>query len=109
VPDAGDNHTTVVLVVEDGSEVILDVDARRADLALVDALMRLQLTARRRGWTVALRGATTDLRDLLALVGLADVLVLDPPLGRRGEPCREAELGEQLGVDEVVQPGDPTG
>jgi hypothetical protein len=109
VPDAGDNHTTVVLVVDDGSEVVLDrLDARRPDLALVDALVRLQLAARRQGWTVALRGPTADLRGLLELVGLADVLPLDPPLGR-GKPCREAELGEQLGVDEVVQPGDPAG
>ena len=71
----------------------------RIDLALVDSLARLQLDARRRGGACALRNVTDELRGLLELVGLADVLAL--------EPRREPELGEQLRVDEVVQPGDP--
>lgn len=103
MPDAGENHTTVVLVVDDGREVVVDrLDGRRPDLALVDSLLRLQLAARRRGWRVALRDPGADLRALLELTGLTDVL---PPLG--GQPRRQAELREQLGVDEVVQPGDP--
>ena len=98
--DASERPTTVVLVVDDGTEVIVGrVDARHADLALVDALVRLQLIARRRGWRVRLGEVSDELRGLLELVGLADVLAL--------EARREAEGGEQLGVEEVVQPGDP--
>jgi hypothetical protein len=98
--DTGDTRVTVVMVVDSGSEVVVGhLDARRPDLALVDALVRLQLAACRRGWLMDLRDLPEDLRGLLELVGLADVLTL--------EARREAELGEQPGVDEVVQPTDP--
>ena len=72
--------------------------APRIDLALVDALMRRQLDARRRGRTVRLTNVPDELRALLELLGLDEVLALEP----RGE----AELGEELRVDEVMQPGD---
>lgn len=88
---AGDTSTTVVLVVGDGTELVVGrVDARRPDLALVDALARLQLIACRRGCVVCLRDAPEELRALLELVGLLDVLPL--------EARREAERGEQIGV-----------
>ena len=87
------------IVDADTDEVVARVDARRPDLALVDALARLQLDARRRGGRLRLRNVTDELRGLLELVGLADVLAL--------EPRREPEQREQLRVDEVVQPGDP--
>ena len=45
-----------------------------ADLGLVDALARLQLAAHRTGGTVRLTGMSPELRDLLAFVGLLDVL-----------------------------------
>jgi hypothetical protein len=100
VHDAGEAPATVVMVVDDGSEVVLGhLHAQRPDLTLVDALVRLQLAARRRGWHMALRDASEELRGLLELLGLADVLAL--------EARREAELGEQRGIEEVVQPGDP--
>ena len=76
--DPGDTPTTVVLVVDDGTEVVVGrVDKGRPDLALVDALVRLQLTARRRGCLVRLRDVSEELRGLLELVGLADVLALE--------------------------------
>ena len=85
----------VVLVVDAETDEILGwVDARRPDLAIVDSLARMQLGARRRGTRLALRNVNDELRGLLELVGLADVLAL--------EPRREPELGEQLGVDEVM-------
>jgi hypothetical protein len=68
------------------------------DLGDVDALARLGLTAHRRGWTIRLRGPCDELCALLRLVGLADVL----PVEVRGEP----EGGEQLRVQEAVEPGD---
>lgn len=100
MPDPGDIATTVVMVAADGSEQVVGrVDARRADLALVDALVRLQLVARRDGARVRLRDVSDELRALLELVGLAGVLGL--------EPGGKAELGEQPGVEEVMQAGDP--
>lgn len=44
------------------------------DAVVVDALARLQLAARRRGCEVRLRNASAELRDLVALMGLGDVL-----------------------------------
>ena len=97
---ARDRPTTLVVVVDDGTEVIVGrVDADRPDLALVDALARLHLSARRCGWALRVVDASPVLCGLLGLVGLADVLAL--------EPLGQAELREQLGVEEVVQPGDP--
>lgn len=91
---------TIVMVVADGTEVVVGrLDARAPDLALVDALVRMQLLARRRGCWICLRDASEELRGLLELVGLAGVL--------RVEPRRQAELGEEGGVEEVVQPADP--
>jgi hypothetical protein len=87
-----------VLVVDDDTlEVLARVDAR-ATVHVVEVLARAQLAARRAGRHVTIRNVGDDLRALLELVGLAGVLAL--------EPRRQPELGEQLRVDEVVQPGD---
>jgi ABC-type transporter Mla MlaB component len=45
-----------------------------ADAVTVDALARLQLAARRYGCTVRLRNASPELLELLAFLGLEDVL-----------------------------------
>jgi ABC-type transporter Mla MlaB component len=45
-----------------------------ADAVTVDALARLQLGARRHGCVVRLRGASEELRALVELMGLTDVL-----------------------------------
>lgn len=42
--------------------------------ATVDALARLQLAARRHGCRIRLRNASPELLELLALMGLSDVL-----------------------------------
>jgi hypothetical protein len=89
----------VVAVRDDGTETVLGrVVEHKLDLALVDALLRLELAARRRGWHVCVRAPSDELRGLLDLVGVSEVL--------RVEPRRQSELREQLGVQEVVQPGD---
>lgn len=44
------------------------------DAVTVDALARLQLAAHRHGCRVRLRGASDDLRALVAFMGLDDVL-----------------------------------
>ena len=51
-----------------------DVRGVAADAVALDALARLQLAARRRGCLVRLRHASDELRGLLALAGLRDVL-----------------------------------
>jgi len=88
--------------------VVARMDARAPDLALVDALMRWALVARRRGCELRLGDVPGDLRALLDLVGLSEVLRLDDAGSVDGllEPGRQPELREQLGEDEVVQPRD---
>jgi ABC-type transporter Mla MlaB component len=44
------------------------------DAVTVDALARLQLAARRCACRVRLRGASDELRELVAFMGLADIL-----------------------------------
>lgn len=52
---------------------------QRCDLGLVDGLLRLQLAARRLGWSLRLVDVTGDLCELLQLVGLLDVLSTECP------------------------------
>lgn len=78
----GDATRAIVLVVDGDVEITLwggDRPGRAADLALVDALARLQLEASRLGWAIRLQGPCADLRALLDLVGLAGLVQLDPP------------------------------
>ena len=75
------------------------------ELAVVDALARLQLAARRFGCALRLRGGQDDLLGLIDLVGLRNVLTGPAPSG--GEGAREAEDLEQRQVEEVVMPDDP--
>lgn len=67
-------------LVRDGREVLLGPARHRSDcpLELVDDLARLQLAARRLGWSLRLRSGDADLVELMALVGLDDVLHLHP-------------------------------
>ena len=59
-----------------GSVVDCDVRDIAPDAVTVDALARLQLAAaKRRGCRVHLRRASPELRELVAFMGLADVLV----------------------------------
>ena len=98
--DARDSLTTVVVVIDDGTEVVVGrMDACRPDLALVAVLARLNMAARRHGWSLRVLDAPPELLGLVDLCGLAGVLAL--------EAGRQPELGEQLGVDEVVEPADP--
>jgi ABC-type transporter Mla MlaB component len=53
---------------------LCDVRGVGADAATVDALARLQLAARRHSCQVRLRGASTELLELVEFLGLSDVL-----------------------------------
>jgi hypothetical protein len=66
----------------------------------IDALARLELAARRGGLRFRLHDASDQLRDLIAFVGLTDVL--------RVEPRRQAEQGEErVGIEEERELDDP--
>jgi hypothetical protein len=70
--------------------VEVDASAFAADVLTVDALARLQLSARRHGRRLRLRDASHDLQDLIDLVGLGEVLGIEP---RRQPEEREQRVG----------------
>jgi hypothetical protein len=74
-----------------------------ADLALVDAVARLQLVARRSGCELWLEGASDALAELVAFVGLEPVLLRSAG----GKVRRQPEDLEQPRVEEVVVTDDP--
>jgi anti-anti-sigma regulatory factor len=71
--------------------------AEPADLSIVEVLARLQLAARRMGWSFTLHGVSAELVELLELAGLAELFV---------EVGGEPEGGEEVRVEEVVVPDD---
>jgi ABC-type transporter Mla MlaB component len=97
-----------VLADADPSSVLCDVGRfLRPDAVVVELLMGLQLVAGRFGYRIRLRGAGGELRDLLDLMGLSDVVQLEADLVL--EPQRQAEQREQArGVQEEADSGDPT-
>jgi hypothetical protein len=96
---ARDSPTTLVVVIEDGTEVVVGcLRPGQTDLGLVDELLRLHLAFKRCGWRLRIDDPEPCLCGLLELTGLGGVLAVQP----RGQP----ELREELWVDEVVEPGD---
>jgi hypothetical protein len=92
------------LLLQEGPGAPLECDVanvgERPDLATVEALARVELTARRLGSDICLRGASVELLDLLALCGLPIESVL--------EAEGQAEQREEArGVEEEGDPGDP--
>ena len=84
-------------------EIVIPCDVAwiaREDVHVVDALARLQLAAKRRGCSLVLRNASRELAELVWLMGLADVLAV--------EPRRQAEQREERpGVEEERELGEP--
>jgi hypothetical protein len=98
--DGPDTLSTLVVVVDDGTELVVGhMGPQRPDLTCVNRIARLQLAARRCGWSLVVRDPHPALGGLLELVGLGALVAL--------EPGRQPEVLEQLGVDEVVQARDP--
>lgn len=86
----------VLLLHSAGTEAAATIGGSGApDLAVVDALARSQLAARRRGATIRLVEVSEELAELLDLCGL------------RRQVGGQAEGGEQVGVEEGVEPADP--
>ena len=64
-----------LLEQRDAEVVVCDVAAVSApDCGTVDALARMQLTAKRLGGELRVRGASDELHELLAMAGLCDVV-----------------------------------
>ena len=63
-----------LLADHEGESLECEVREARPDAVTVDALARLALAASRHGCAVRLCGASPELRDLVAFVGLAEVL-----------------------------------
>ena len=96
----------VLLEAADSEVVTCDVGAIvDPDASTIDALARLQLAARRLGRRIRLTHASGELMDLLALMGLGEIVPLDRGLGVqvRGE-SEEREVA--LGVEEETDPRD---
>ena len=83
------------------SRIAVDLAAiERPDAALVDAIARLELAARRAGGTVCIQNAPRGLRELIDFMGLGEVLRLEP----RRQP---EERKQRLGVEEGRELDDP--
>jgi ABC-type transporter Mla MlaB component len=63
--------------------IVCDAGELSPDVGTVGALARLQLGARRCGAEIRLLEASTELQELIELVGLSDVLRVEP--GRESE------------------------
>jgi ABC-type transporter Mla MlaB component len=58
--------------------IVVDASDVSADLRSLDALASLQLAAKRLGGAIVLHDASEDLRRLIALAGLEQVLAVEP-------------------------------
>jgi ABC-type transporter Mla MlaB component len=75
---SGLNDRVCALLERSGADVAYcDVSGVEPDAVVVDAICRLQLAARRHGCQVRLRNASGELLDLVAFMGLCDVLFED--------------------------------
>jgi ABC-type transporter Mla MlaB component len=68
----------VCALLPESGAVACDVGSVEPEVVTVDALVRLQLAARRRGCKVRLRNASPSLLELVALMGLTHVLPDEP-------------------------------
>ena len=93
----------------DADVIVCDVRALDADARSIDALARLQLTARRLGRRIRLHRVSPELDALLSFLGLADVVGGggSTRLDLLGRCLRQAEERKQpRGVEERVDRDD---
>jgi anti-anti-sigma regulatory factor len=80
--------------------IVCDVSALAPDASAIDGLARLHLLAKRQGLEIRFCRVPSDVRELLGLCGLADVLSL--------EVVGQGEQREERGrVEEERHLGDP--
>ena len=98
--------TTVAVTLTRGDETlqIARVVSPQCDARVVDVLLRISLEAKRQGWAMRVDGASDELMELFAFLGLGELLAFASTLEAGGQ----AELCEERGVEEVVDPGDPS-
>ena len=77
------------------------MSALDSDALTIDALARLQLSSRRVGLEVRLRHASNELQELLAFVGLDEVLRLEAG----GQP---EQREQRVGVEEERELDEPS-
>ena len=68
------DRVCAILGTRTSAIALCDVAGVDPDAVTVDALARLQLAARRCACRVRLRGVSDELRELVAFMGLADIL-----------------------------------
>lgn len=68
------HRVCALFVTQRPTIAVCDVSGVEPDAVCVDALARLQLAARRHGCTVRLHHASRELLELVAFMGLTDVL-----------------------------------
>jgi len=68
------DRVCALLSERDATLALCDVTGVGVDAVTVDALARLQLAARRQHCRLRLRNASEELRDLIAFMGLEDIL-----------------------------------
>jgi ABC-type transporter Mla MlaB component len=96
----------IIISCSDGELIFCDVGALPANVRTIEALARLQLTARRHGRRIRLQRASRELQQLIEFVGLSEVLAARPALrGRRSGHAEERE--HPRGVEEGVDRDDP--
>ena len=81
--------------------IVCDVSALDPDALTIDALARLQLSSRRVGLELRLRHASNELQELLAFVGLDEVLRLEAG----GQP---EQREQRVGVEEERELDEPS-
>jgi len=90
-----------------GRFVICDMGGIVApDLSTIDSLARLQASVQARGCSVHLRNASPELRELLDVCGLSEVIPIceeSLPVDQ-GQPEQREHPG---GVEKETEPGDP--
>jgi hypothetical protein len=94
-----------VFATSDAEVVVCDVGALPANARTIEALARLQLTARRLGRRIRLQRASPELEQLLEFAGLADVVAVGRALRGRSRDAEERE--HPCGVEERVDGDDP--
>lgn len=73
LPGLCDRVCALLAQLEPG-EISCEVEGVEPDAVTVDALARLQLAAQRRGCRIRLENASPELRELVELMGLSEVV-----------------------------------
>lgn len=94
-----------VVGTSDADVVVCDVGALPANARTIEAVARLQLTARRLGRRIRLQRASHELEQLLAFAGLADVVAVGSGLRGRGRHAEQRK--HACRVEERVDGDDP--